>query len=299
MSKTHQNKSSTFLIVDQSAKLSYVELVLDSTTFRQTRDHVTLSSFRLLSELTVANILLSSSLKYKGSVILQIHGKGMVSLAVSECNNAGEFRSIVKENQNNSPKNKNHFYSFKELVEPDGGGLFVASIKPHNESMNIYQGIVQINDRGVDYSLEHYLNKSEQVKSWLKIFINDDIAKGILLQALPGDSSQKKMCDWELLTHGLEQIETSEIIHNNLDDLLLKKYLNEKLIRTKNFCPIFRCTCQREKIIASIKQFSEPEFLNERQKRTKLEVMCEFCGTVFLIAPEELDKTFKTRGAAE
>ena len=94
----------------------------------------------------------------------------MVSLAVSECNNAGEFRSIVKENQNNS-RRKNHFYSFKELIEPDGGGLFVASIKPHNESMNIYQGIVQINDRGVDYSLEHYLNKSEQVKSWLRIFI--------------------------------------------------------------------------------------------------------------------------------
>ena len=298
MSKTHQNRSSTFLIVDQSAKLSYVELVLDSTVFRQTRDQVTLSSFRLLSELTVANILLSSSLKYKGSVILQIHGKGMVSLAVSECNDAGEFRSIVKENQNNRSKNKNH-YSFKELIEPDGGGLFVASIKPKNKAMNIYQGIVQINDRGVDYSLEHYLNKSEQVKSWLRIFINNHIAKGILLQALPIDSSQKQMCDWELLTLGLEQIETNEIIHNNLDDLLLKKYLNEKLIRTKNFCPIFRCTCQREKIIASINQFSESEPLNERQKRTKLEVMCDYCGTVFLIAPEELHKTFKTKGAAE
>ena len=298
MSKTYQNKSSTFLIVDQSAKLSYVELVLDSTAFRQTRDQVTLSSFRLLSELTVANILLSSSLKYKGSVILQIHGKGMVSLAVSECNDAGEFRSIVKENQNNRSKNKNH-YSFKELIEPDGGGLFVASIKPKNKAMNIYQGIVQINDRGVDYSLEHYLNKSEQVKSWLRIFINNHIAKGILLQALPIDPSQKQMCDWELLTLGLEQIETNEIIHSNLDDLLLKKYLNEKLIRTKNFCPIFRCTCQREKIIASINQFSESEPLNERQKRTKLEVMCDYCGTVFLIAPEELDKTFKTKGAAE
>ena len=296
MSKIHQNKCSTFLIVDQSAKLSYVELVLDSTTFRQTRDHVTLSSFRLLSELTVANILLSSSLKYKGSVILQIHGKGMVSLAVSECNNAGEFRSIVKENQKISLKNKNHFYSFKELIEPDGGGLFVASIKPHNELMNIYQGIVQINDRGVDCSLEHYLNKSEQVKSWLRIFINDDIAKGILLQALPRVSSQKKMCDWELLTHGLEQMKPSEIIHNNLDDLLLKKYLNKKLIRTKNFCPIFRCTCQRRKIIASIKQFSESEFLNKRQKRTKLEVICEYCGTVFLIPPGELDKSFKNYG---
>ena len=298
MSKTHQNRSSTFLIVDQSAKLSYVELCLDSTTFRQTKDHLTLSSLRLLSELTVANILLSSSLKYKGSVILQIHGKGIISLVVSECNNAGEFRSIIKENQN-SVKNKNQFYSFKELVAPNGGGLFVASIKPHDESMNIYQGIVQVNDRGVDDSLENYLNKSEQVKSWLKLFIKDDIAKGILLQALPEDPSQKKLCDWELLTSGLEQIETGEIMDNSLDDLLLKKYLDEKLIRTKNFRPIFRCTCQREKILASINQFSEPEFLNEREKRTKLDVMCEFCGTVFLIAPEELDKTLKTRGATE
>ena len=120
MSKTHQNKSSTFLIVDKSTKLSYVELILDSSTFRQTRDHITLNSFRLLSELTVANILLSSSLKYKGSVILQIYGTGVISLAVSECNNAGEFRSIIKENQNNL-KNKNQFYSFKELVAPNGG----------------------------------------------------------------------------------------------------------------------------------------------------------------------------------
>ena len=116
MSKIHQNKCSTFLIVDQSAKLSYVELVLDSTTFRQTRDHIALSSFRLLSELTVANILLSSSLKYNGSVISQIHSKEIVSLAASECNNVGELRSIVKENQNNSPNNKNHFYSFKKLI---------------------------------------------------------------------------------------------------------------------------------------------------------------------------------------
>ncbi len=261
MSKTHQNKSSTFLIVNQSTKLSYVELVLDSTIFRQTRDHVTLSSFRLLSELTVANILLSSSLKYKGSVILQIHGKGIISLAVSECNNAGEFRGTVKENQNNRSKNKNPFYSFKELIEPDGGGLFVASIKPKNKAMNIYQGIVQINDRGVAYSLEHYLNKSEQVKSWLRIFINNHIAKGILLQALPNDSSQKQMCDWELLTLGLEQIDTNEIIHNNLDDLLLKKYLNEKLIRTKNFCPVFRCTCQRKKSLLQSNNLVNQNFL--------------------------------------
>ena len=165
--------------------------------------------------------------------------------------------------------------------------------------MNIYQGIVQINDRGVDYSLEHYLNKSEQVKSWLRIFIDNDIAKGILLQALPSDHSQKQMCDWEFLTTGLERLDTSEIIHNNLDGILLEKYQNEKLVRTKNFDPIFRCTCQREKIIATVKQFSGPELLNKRQKRTKLEVMCEYCGTVFLIAPEELDKTFKTRDAAE
>ena len=243
--------------------------------------------------------MLSSSLKYKGSVILQIHGEGMVSLAVSECNYAGEFRSIIKENQNNSSKNKNHFFSFKELVDLDGGGLFVASIKPHNESMNTYQGIVQINNRGIDCSLEHYLNKSEQVKSWLKIFINDDMAKGILLQALPGNSSKEKLYDWELLTLGLEQMETSEIIHNDLDDLLLKRYLNEKLVRTKNFRPIFRCTCQREKFIASIKQFSESESLNQRQKRTKLKVTCEFCGTVFFLAPEELDKAVKTRDVTE
>ena len=87
----------------------------------------------------------------------------MVSLAASECNNVDEFRSIVKENQNNSSNNKKHFYSFKELIRARWGRFICRSIKPHNELMNIYQGIIQINDRGVDYSLEHYLNKSEQL----------------------------------------------------------------------------------------------------------------------------------------
>ena len=96
------------------------------------------------------------------------------------------------------------------------------------------------------------------------------------------------MCDWELLTSGLAQLENSEILRNNLDDLLVKKYQNKTLIRTKNLCPIFRCTCQRKKIIASLGQLGKAEFLNDRQKRNKLEVTCEFCGTVFFISPEEL-----------
>ena len=177
-------------------------------------------------------------LKYKGSVILQIHGKGIIS-AVSECNDKGEFRSSIKESKKIQPGNKNQFYSFEELISPEGEGLFVASIKPHNESMNMYQGIVQINPRGVDYSLEHYLNKSEQIKSRLKIFVKDGMANGILLQALPENPRQHKKCDWELVTLALEQIETGEIRDKNLGSLLLEKYQNERLIRTKNFSPVF------------------------------------------------------------
>ena len=65
-------------------------------------------------------------------------------------------------------REKQVLYSFKELVEPNGGGLFVASIKSLEKSVNTYQGIVQINNRGVDFSLERYLNNSEQVKSWTR-----------------------------------------------------------------------------------------------------------------------------------
>ena len=40
----------------------------------------------LLGEMSCASILFSASLKYQGSVILQIHGDGPERLAVSECN---------------------------------------------------------------------------------------------------------------------------------------------------------------------------------------------------------------------
>ena len=291
MKTTELNKSSTFLFVEKSAKLSYVELGLDSQNFKQPKEYLQPESLRLLGELAVANILLSSSLKHKGSVILQIHGKGPISLAVSECNYKGQFRSIVKENLKKYAREKQVLYSFKELVEPNGGGLFVASIKSLEKSVNTYQGIVQINNRGVDFSLEHYLNNSEQIKSWLRIFVENDVVKGILLQALPEESEVDRKSDWKSMIHSLKQIKTREIMGKNLDILLLEKYRKEKLIRTKNFLPVFRCGCKREKIVTSIRQFYKSEFLSESKPNHPLKVICEFCGRTFFIKNKELNQT--------
>ena len=51
---------------------------------------------KILGELTVASILLSSSIKNKGSVALQIIGHGPIKLAFAECESDYTFRSTIK-----------------------------------------------------------------------------------------------------------------------------------------------------------------------------------------------------------
>ena len=283
-----RNKCSTFLLVDRSAKLSYVELDLGSKDLKRLSNSLERNSFQLLGELTVANILLSSSLKHKGSVMLQIHGKGKISLAVTECNFKGEFRSMVKENHKSYTKDKKDLYSFKKLVSPEDGGIFIATIKLPNNLKSAYQGIVQINDLGVDHSIEYYLNYSEQIKSWLRIFSEGKIFKGLLLQALPQKANQKKF-NLDLMKFELEQIEAKQAINTNLENLILKKYQNQNLIRTKILSPTFRCKCDRKKIIETIQQFHNSGTLNKTAGEPFIEVVCEFCAKLFRINFDELN----------
>ena len=77
----------------------------------------------------------------------------------------------------------------------------------------------------------------------------------------------------------------------NLDILLLEKFRKDKLIRTKNFLPVFRCGCKREKIVTSIRQFYKSEFLSESKPNHPLKVICEFCGRTFFIKNKELSQT--------
>lgn len=146
-----------------------------------------------LGELTSAGILLAASLKFDGTLVLQIHGKGPVSLYVAECEADGSFRATLKLRQGaRVPQDA----SLADLVNQDSGGRFAVTLVPGkrpgdqsaaNALTQTYQGIVPFEGDTVAEVLERYMARSEQIPSRLWLAASEDAAFGLLLQRMPAD----------------------------------------------------------------------------------------------------------------
>ncbi len=80
-----------------------------------------------LGELAAAALLLAASLKFDGSLVLQIHGDGPVSLLVVECDATGSFRATVKLRDEQPLLNDPGLHA---LVNQHGQGRFVVAGMP-------------------------------------------------------------------------------------------------------------------------------------------------------------------------
>src|SRR3954463_8901173 len=130
----------------------------------------------ILGELMAAGALLAATLKFEGSIILQLQGNGRVKLMVVECTSEQTLRATAKWD-GELPESA----GLDELL---GEVRFAITLVP-GEGKQSYQGVVAIDPAGVAASLEHYMQTSEQLETRLWLAAGDDCAAGLLLQKLP------------------------------------------------------------------------------------------------------------------
>ena len=270
-----QNKCSAFLFPDKNTKLSVVQLRLNSCKSPDTSSEIETGCNYLIGELTAASILLSCSIKHQGSVTLQISGNGPISLVVSECDNNGSYRSLIKKNSNYVDKIQS-VCTFDELIGTNKTAIFSATIKFEDRKRNPYQGIVEINSAGLSESIESYLNKSEQIPSFLRLYSSGNWVKGFLLQALPTATASGEKNSLNQIKLSLGSIKKDRFFEKDIEDFFMKTHIEHNLIRTKTMTPRFRCTCNRKKLLESLSEILNKELDQKRQESIK--VKCEFCG---------------------
>ncbi len=135
----------------------------------------------LLGEMAAAAMLLSATLKFTGSLIMQIQGDGTVPLLVVECTSNRTLRAIAHwtEDVRAAP-----------LAEMMGNGRLLITINPA-EGTERYQGIVELEGNSVAEVLENYLARSEQLDTRLWLASNATQVAGMLLQRLPGEQDDE------------------------------------------------------------------------------------------------------------
>lgn len=237
-----------------------------------------------LGELMAAAALLSATLKFEGSLILQIQGSGAVKLIVVECTSDQTMRATAKWD-GALPAG-----SFRELV---GGGRFVITIAP-TDGKQTYQGIVELTGESVSQVLEHYMAASEQLETRLWLGADPEQAAGMLLQRVPGPQGLDTDAWTRAVTLGdtvtgreLLSLPAAQIIHRlfHQEDV---RVFDPRIIS-------FRCSCSRERVENMLRLLGREEVRSIVAERGAVDVNCEFCNKRYALDAVDAEQLFATQ----
>jgi molecular chaperone Hsp33 len=239
---------------------------------------------------------LSATLKFDGSLIMQIHGDGPIALMVVECRSDGRLRATVKEREGASiPADA----PLGELVNRQGRGRFAVTLDPRirNENRQPWQGIVPFEGDSVAEVLEHYMQRSEQLPTRLWLAAGPDRASGLLLQQLPTEGGRDvPVTDpdaWNRMETLADTLERSELLELPPADLLNRLFWDEPL-RGFDARPVhFGCGCSRAKVAGMLKMLGAAEVEDILSERDPVEVRCDFCNQAYQFDPVDCAALFR------
>lgn len=227
---------------------------------------------QLLGELLVATSLLTATLKFEGSITVQLQGNGPVSLAVINGDHQQQLRGVARW-QGELPANPN----LKALV---GDGHLVITISPDEGER--YQGIVSLESDSLASSLESYFAQSEQLATriWIRTggTAAEPLAAGMLLQALPA-SGEQHADEFDHLSKLTDTIKDEELFTLPAEEILYRLYHEEEV---RLFAPQaiqFRCTCSRERCEQALLQVGQVEVEAMIHEQGQIDMHCDYCGT--------------------
>lgn len=219
---TAPNEVRRFIIEKQPVRGYWVDL---ESAWRDLRAHQHYSRpvQDLLGEAVSASVLLAATLKFDGTLTLQLEGKGDVRLLVAQCTNDFRVRGVARlsdEAREESDKEESDealadetagvvsvidlgpqdiagFDALASLPKAAGlisvatfrqlvgeGGRVIVTIEGGDSGMR-YQGIVPLTGNSLAECLEDYFASSEQLPTHVRLAANDSRTVGLLVQKLP------------------------------------------------------------------------------------------------------------------
>lgn len=246
---------------------------------------------RVLGELMAAGALLAATLKFEGTLILQLHGNGPVKLIVVECAAGHAMRATAKW-AGDIPDGQTAG-NLRALL---GNGRFVINLV-RGSGQQSYQGVVDLDADNVAAALEHYMAASEQIETRLWLACDDTRAAGLLIQKLPGRESTDADA-WSRAGHLAATVQPQELLALE-PQALLRRLFHEEDLRVFEPRPVyFRCSCSRERVTGMLRMLGHDEVRSVIAERGEVEVHCEFCNRRYAFDPVDAEEIFAAVVAA-
>ena len=237
-----------------------------------------------LGQALAAVTMLSATVKFTGSMILQAQGDGDIKTLVAQATDQRKIRGLVKVKDNASPGSPEAMF---------GQGQLVLTINSENSPP--YQGIVPLQGCDLAAVLQTYFEQSEQLKTRLWLFANATQAVGLLLQELPTQENDR--ADWEHIEILANTVTEQELFELDCEPLLHRLFNQEK-VRLFDAEPVeFGCACSRSNIERTLFAMGRAELEDILNEQGNIEVGCEFCGERYCFDQIDVEKILSQKSA--
>jgi molecular chaperone Hsp33 len=235
----------------------------------------------LLGQAVCAALLLAATLKFKGTLTLQLQGNGAVGLLVAQCTHDFRYRALAR-SQGDGAATSLTPEVFRWLVGEEG--RLTVTIEAEERELR-YQGVVPLTGHSLAACIEQYFASSEQLPTRVRLAADAQQAAGLLVQRLPGsggvaaDSADDEAGSaWGDAQASLEAVTAADLLHFTGEELLMQDFRQHD-VRVFAGEPVrFECRCTPDRVDAMLRGLGEEEVREVLQEQGAVTVTCDFCS---------------------
>lgn len=243
----------------------------------------------LLGQAVSATLLLAATLKFQGTLTMQLSGDGQVKLLVAQCTHEYDVRAVARADEAAADA-----ASFRQLV---GNGRLTVTIESEERSTR-YQGIVALEGDTLAACLENYFATSEQLPTRLLLIADGERSCGVLIQKMPAASAQGEaqaavsQSVWENLQARLQVLPASTLRDGSAQQV-------SQAICGDHDCRLFAassvrfaCRCNQARVAGVLRALGSQEIHDILAEQGAVTVTCEFCGRPYRFDAVDIERLF-------
>lgn len=238
---------------------------------------------QLLGEFMAAAVLLSTTIKFDGSLSLQAQGDGDLSLIMAECRHNQEVRGLARWEGGEITGSPD----FNNLL---GKGRMAVTITPDKGQR--YQGIISLEGNSIANCLENYFEQSEQLQTrvWLATEPGHS-ASGLLIQVLPQAQEAVQDADgWDRICQ-LSATLTDDELSGLENEQILQRLYHEEIVRVFPASDVsFKCSCSAYRTLQAIVSMGKEEIGEIFSEQPQITVRCEFCNSGYEVTQDDINE---------
>jgi molecular chaperone Hsp33 len=251
----------------------------------------------LLGEACALAALVGSSLKFEGRLIVQAQGDGPVRYVVADYGTDGQMRGYCRFDEAEVAAASQGFARLgaRSLL---GQGVFVMTLD-RGPDFERTQGITPIEGESLSLAAEHYFQQSEQIPTRVRLAVGSVVtdegvgwrAGGALIQLIAGDEARGSTEEaWDRSRALFQTLADDELLDPTITpEVLLFRLFHEDGVRLEDARTLVaQCRCSRERIAGLLTSFDPAERADMVEADGRIRVTCEYCATVYDLAPEEV-----------